>query len=97
MKTTSDILQAARQRLITNGWRKDSMGAENGPHCAMGAIYWEKDNLSKRTEVYSYIEHLVPRGYIGEWNDRPERTFEEVLEVFDNAISLAMSEEHAPF
>ena len=97
MQKTSVTLQKARQKIIDHGWKQFSVGTYDGPTCAMGAIYWqiEKDQeLLSRREAYSFVRQTIDiDGDIGVWNDTLNRTKEQVLQMFDEAISMAMSEE----
>lgn len=98
---SSGILQLARQRLVDTGWRQGSMGLPEGPNCAMGAVYFSdqtaEQSLPLRSKAYNYMIDTIPMtdygDIIAKWNDAPERTLEEVLQMFDEAISMAMSDE----
>lgn len=103
----SYLLQIARQRLLDYGWRQGHAGTSDGPVCAIGAVYHSFPGLQhvhERNNVYNVLNVVIncykpgihqARGcyYVGDWNDVPSRTKEEVLQAYDDAISLAMSEE----
>lgn len=90
MEKDSIILQKARQLLIDKGWCQGSMMNDRGQFCALGALgFCTQDAVSYGdTFLKAAIYDTVTS-----WNDRSTRTFEEVLQAFDEATSMAMGEE----
>ncbi len=101
MKTTVEILQAARNKLIESGWQQGHFGAGDGPFCAVGAL--RRIMLTAHTGAYAYSESPywflcraigLPNDIaLSAWNDAPKRTFSEVIDAYDHAIELAKEEE----
>jgi hypothetical protein len=88
----STILQRARQILINDGWCQGDMYNHKGAHCALGAISAVDANVPSNWEI-SPLSYVTPGSSIAGWNDEIDRTLEDVLKAFDEATSLAMSEE----
>jgi hypothetical protein len=73
-------------------WGKGRLNIDNGPdapecHCAYGWLYrcysYTGPQLSEVTaKLQDYLADTVGDSAIARWNDKPERTFEEVREVF---------------
>jgi hypothetical protein len=87
MEKMSLQLQKARQLLVDDGWCQGQMLNNKGEHCLMDAILTIDSGISYPVYKVLDIDSLAA------WNDHPCRTKEQVLELFDQAISLAMSEE----
>ena len=97
--TALEELKAARQ-LIEQGWCKgvfaqnnhylpvDCKSEEACRFCALGALrrvsYW----FDLRSE--QALAEALGTHKIGEWNDDPARTKEDVLAVYDKAIAAAV-------
>jgi hypothetical protein len=95
---TSTALQNARQLIIDTGWIQAYLTL-NGKHCLQGALrISSKCNEEKFTETYWYclgfLMQLSGTPYLSIWNDSPGRTVNEVVDLLDQAISAAMSEEN---
>jgi len=92
--TTFEILQRAKQELLTRGWCQGVMQNERGEVCAMGAVFLtdpDQDRCYEALNVFGNIVHTpVPF-----WNDAPGRTPEQVLALFDAAIARAQRDEVA--
>lgn len=93
----SETLQNARQILLDTGWCQGVLESKNGRCCALGAlrkgtsfnVYRENvDSFNAR----AFLETEVLDQYLPEWNDTFVRTAPEVIEMFDIAISMAMSD-----
>ncbi len=103
MKTTVEILQAARNKLIESGWQQGHFGAGDGPFCAVGALRRIMLPGGVYAATYGYKESpywLLCRAIglpndmaLSAWNDTPGRTFSEVIDAYDYAIELAKEEE----
>lgn len=100
---TVELLKGARA-LIANGWTQRRM-AENAARaprlasaidachfCMVGALSRAADDAGIDSgdllTARGFLEARVP-GHIVDWNDDPERTQDEVIEVFDEAIAAA--------
>lgn len=88
---SSDILKKAK-KLVAQGWTKGDahrFGFGRCAYCSIGAIQavggiaWEGERARR------YLGTVVNKPYVSDWNDRPERTHEQVLAAFDKAIVLA--------
>lgn len=89
---TSDVLQAARQLLIDEGWCQGQLVNDCGQYCSLGAIN-AVDQNDIGLEAKNALRHILSVGSVGLWNDAPGRTVVEVLALYDDAISLALTEE----
>lgn len=99
------VLQEAKDILITDGWMQYEMGDAGGPKCITGAIVHtgavihtgESISDDERSYAFDYLVaalmirdgvHNIPN-----WNDVRGRTFNEVMNLFDEAILLAKERE----
>lgn len=85
-----EILIRARS-LIENPakWIKGPSG-RCGEYCALNAIFAADFSTPvQEREAIGLFIHVIREPSIAYWNDRPERTHQEVLNAFDQAISLA--------
>lgn len=100
--TTAEVLKSARAK-IAIGWCQgtamvDAQGRPSGPgdatcYCAIAACHAATpDVLLAGDLAYSFLCRVVPGGRVSSWQDAPEHTKAEVLELFDRAIVLAESE-----
>lgn len=87
-----ELLTNARD-LIEKGWTQGTL-VKRGCYCAMGAVLYadlcEDDKFWRTNEAISRLSTaagLDVESGIVDWNDAPERTQAEVLEVFDRAIA----------
>lgn len=71
--------------------------ASTGKHAA--AFYGEHDHDKLTTDAWGVVEGLINARYgsygegrmtIPGWNDQPSRTIEDVLEILDDAVAVAM-------
>lgn len=107
LKTVVDILKAGRQRLTdlakwTQGClARDALGTPITTSdvnavcwCAFGVLY-SFNNSSLAAEAFHPLFRAVHRRNrlvdIGTYNDAPERTHEEILALYDDAIAEAAS------
>lgn len=95
-----DLLRA-RDELARRGLAKGVLQNERGCVCAMGAIacaitgsgtgYDGRRGADARRALYAVLD-----AGISTWNDAWERTADDVLDGFDAAASLALSEAVRP-
>ena len=82
------VLLRAADILRESGWCRYRTRREDGARCAIGAI-GEAAAGSGRKYIYAYDRMADALGIrdigIGFWNDRPERTKEQVIEAFERA------------
>ena len=92
----SKIIRAAKTRIEKQGWAHGYPGASPGPVCVIVAL---SDVAGGQ---YFRCRHFVERAitgdaggsvYIGRWNDRPERTLDDVYQMLDRAVALASADE----
>lgn len=93
--TPVELVDQALDRLQTQGWRQGENGPVDGTNCLNGALWYGLMDLSGVTELSNSFAFLSPfatvvkainrtlgitvgDGFSG-WNDRPERTAEDVL------------------
>lgn len=93
-----EVLQAAKNELIKNGWIKDSYEDE-GKHCIVGAIGKIKGLLpnallnAEYSREVSFFKDAIDIPNVIAWNDTEGRTFADVMDAFDKAILYAKEEE----
>ena len=97
---TVEILQAAKEHLIENGWCKQDLWNAEGQACAMGALF----SVGKHGAISRAMDFLIASvptcstaGYrtVPGFNDDPDVGFNEVMGLYDNAILLAKEAEAA--
>lgn len=88
--TTLEHLKAARQR-IANGWHQANNWPEGmDPHdpatpcCLLGALVITDPHERGAAML---LRHTLDTPFLAKWNDAPERTQREVLDLFDRAIA----------
>lgn len=109
-----DDLNGAADLIIQVGHCKGEFTDVYGSHCATGAIntYIISDiirsggcltsnaRFNRVAAVKTLVRNAAPCNSITVWNDQPERTKEEVIEMFRRAallVSAAADEELTPF
>ena len=80
------ILRDAANLLDAKGWCQYVSVRDDGACCAVGSI-WETEtdnNLSYKTALWALekVNPIIKRMGIAYWNDRPERTKEDVTRLF---------------
>lgn len=97
-----ETLSKARGLLETKGWVQGTYRDSNG-FCLVGAIQEVKDSFYP-TGIYPHLlQSVLDTGYeidysihddvpLFDWNDEPNRTMEEVLELIDTTIARLESE-----
>ncbi|MGI8682037.1 MAG: DUF6197 family protein [Mycobacteriales bacterium] len=99
--TVADVLDDAADYIETNGWCQKTMyAAGDGPHpaaCAMGAIlrtapegHWFVGRAID--ELAHTVGHTVRRSSVA-WNDDPDRTEQQVLDMLRLAAKDARIEQ----
>lgn len=92
----AEMLIESRKVLLKDGWIQGQFHKDGG-HCVIGAAYAARDrNLSldfNPNEADKFLCDFI-RDYanfddVANWNDEPERTYEEVLWMLDEAIDDA--------
>jgi len=104
---TLHILERAA-RLLVEGWIQEEFENDDG-YCLVGAVRASAELQSSvkastnEEKVNTYIVAAISEEWVGyepdsdgiiEFNDDPDRTHEDILEVMDRAISLAEEKEH---
>jgi hypothetical protein len=92
----SEILRAGKQRIERFGWVQGDIAVaaagDDGPFCAATAMPCAM-GAGAAIEFFKKAIDLDPKNGLGEWNDAPERTKEEVLAAYDKAIAAAEAQE----
>lgn len=108
---TSELLRKAADEIRRRGWYQGDYGSDLGDEgfrtcrvCSLGAVNavahngdpWVYPRL-KGTTHFRAVEILegAVGGTLPQWNDDPERTIEEVLDVFSRAAEKAEADERA--
>lgn len=91
-----NLLRNAKERLFEKGWLQNSLGKSSGPNCLVGAVHYELGNkyLSQSDmqiyRVFTALQDIIypdnEKQNLDDWNDSPERTFDEVIDVIDRTI-----------
>ncbi len=99
--TIADILRAGKANIETKGWVQGDEEAFDGKNgCCVGTSVSGR-NLPGEFDLERSLDALrlfkIANGIdldlgVGDWNDFPARTKEEVLTAFDKAIALAEQE-----
>jgi hypothetical protein len=77
---TSAILREAAAAILKYGWIQGGFGGPREGFCVIGAINFVRASLAEHDlAMRAFREHLGIL-VIGSWNDRPERTKEQVIE-----------------
>ena len=92
-------LLRAKEWLLNHGWCQKPFDDVTGAGCVATAI--GKTNDHRGADGFSWaawwmceavgVEPSIWDGHsIGQWNDTPGRTLQEVLDMFDTAIAIAI-------
>ena len=99
-----DVLRGGRETLLNSEWRKSLPSSDSGEHCAVTALLDVEDMFAPPvdTGLDALVEAalaLFPErigwngwGPVGNVNDHPDTTFEDVLEVYDLAECFVRGE-----
>jgi hypothetical protein len=90
---TKEILIRGKQKILERGWCQHMSIAPDGRCCMIGALALAAERFDGADyPARRVLENVIgPVWSIPSFNDAPGRTKEEVLEVFDKAITLAGS------
>lgn len=92
-------LRGAEDIIVRRGWLQAGFGSDTGPRCVVGAIQesseavasaWSLNNHVLRWDAGHCYGLAVGALSIEYWQDRPERTIEEVREGFRLAVERAV-------
>jgi hypothetical protein len=106
--TIVEILRAGKARLLECGWcqgdEKAIFGPPDGPCCAATAMsrslpkrraptwsIWDAPPFEEAVDTFKLVNGIS--GPIGQWNDAPERTLDDVIAAYDKAIAAAEDNE----
>jgi hypothetical protein len=89
--TIAEILRAAKARLEASGWCHGDHAAWTSSRCcaatAIGRVIPPPDEVMTPANFFRNANGITTS--LGQWNDAPERTYEEVLAAYDTAIAKA--------
>lgn len=100
----SEVIREARNVLFERGWYQGDFVGPDGSVCAYGALVVaegmevRKSNADAgtcETDAADYFERAIPVLSMFDWNDKPGRTLNEVMEALDKAEKLALIAEEA--
>jgi hypothetical protein len=88
-EATIEQLRAAKEYLFEHGWTRGSREAADGSVCLVGACgkIAGVDGMAcyRLPAVHALSDQLGGR-YCWDWNDAPDRTFDEVVDLIDATI-----------
>lgn len=85
--TEHDVLVAAKSYLLNHGWMQGDYGEDGGPRCALGALKSARDVLfGDDHPATKRLAAIVGDWCVCDWNDADDRTFDDVIAAFDEAI-----------
>lgn len=99
--TRVEVLESAKELLATErAWCQHQyffLDGDTYRYCLLGALQNsygtdDRENHAARAAVADNIPRSCPdmrRMHIARWNDRPERTYEDVVSLLDRAIETA--------
>lgn len=98
MNTPDEVLDAAADLLERDGWTQGQMygdgrrcmvgamlSATTGIEYTVGASDFTEDQRNVYREGHGAVEELLGTPTLTNWNDKPERTQEEVVQVLRDA------------
>lgn len=92
MASRNIFLDTVKGFLKTKGWQQHRLGTANGPCCLGGAFVYvgkHRLNAAQYGDAERAIQNLVYTevGYTDyiAWNDRPERTVEDIYDLLEKA------------
>ncbi len=90
------IIREARKILLEKGWCRNFYEDITGRCCLIGAVIKQDSPEDAESEVINLIAELVPHKSLNVtgWNDRPERTKEEVIALLDLSADFVQTEIH---
>lgn len=91
------LLRDTKERLFTKEWQQGKAGHYHGPNCLLGAIaqatrdsgqpIW---NNTVTASCWKILEQELGER-IDHFNDRPETTFDDIVDVIDSSIKALES------
>lgn len=95
--TPVELLQAGKERLLRHGWMQKETGLPNGRSCAYGALIFSVNgDYDPVNHALTFLERSINSTDwypLTVWNDKEDRTFNEVMDLYDEAILLAKEHE----
>ena len=88
-RTVAEVLNAAADLIEKRGWCQHLAFDPDGRHCALGAIWAQRCPGPLEREAVAAVRRATGSPFVGEWNDAPQRTKEEVVEALRKAAALA--------
>lgn len=102
----SELLREGRNQLFERGHTKGEL-ERDGQVCSIGALYCavygtarpsgqalaDMETHSQFLSAYRCLKRAANCDFVADWNDRPNRTFSEVIDAFDKAEKLAEAAE----
>jgi hypothetical protein len=88
--TPAEVLDAAADYIRTHGWAQWQFKTCDGHVCALGAIYEVVGGYGDDRLAFDAAEDALIRTVgqtIGEWNDAPSRTADEVMDTLMEAAA----------
>jgi hypothetical protein len=81
--TPSDVLRAAADKIITDGWLQREIGDTHGhgPVCALGAVIATNVGWHAEDRVLDALRQRTHGLLLSDWNNKPGRTKDEVIEL----------------
>jgi hypothetical protein len=95
LNETAAHLLRAKHYIVEHGWCSCGLRGPHGEVCMVAALIGtQKKMLGRSLDLIESILAARQQPHsvgIGSWNDTPGRTLDEVFDVFDRAIALAMT------
>jgi hypothetical protein len=97
----SELLREARNVLFERGWCQNALEDE-GRVCAVGAVnvadhgcaQWDFENYGASISARAALNAAAGTEIVA-FNNTPERTFDEIVDVFDKAEKIALIAEES--
>lgn len=89
MPTVKHTLIAAKELLLEKGWCQKIGTNAQGQHCIVGALDVVVPKAPGFYPAYDYLRSVLGSNNLISWNDEPERTFDDVINLLDKAIANA--------
>lgn len=95
MNKKIELLRKARARLFKTGWIKGDAGPPEGPNCLWGAVFYSSEDKESDLAFRDVVNDIVilTEACVATFNDAPERTFDEVIDLIDLMIKLEENKE----
>lgn len=97
----ADDLEGTRALLFERGWQRGRFVGTNGQLCIIGAIKvtvegerpnWNECGPERVFALCAALADQLPPGAgpcdVADWQDRPERRFDEVVDLIDRTIKV---------